>query len=185
MAQVLRPSSTVTLDAGWAIVGAGTAHAALSDSSDASYCETGTEGDVMEVGLQAGGAPPVGGLHRLWARTRRFGASAAPVTIDFSVRSGGALAATRSHAQPSGVGFAWYSWDLTLAEAALIGNYADLRIRSVDTQTVGAVTHRIAEQYMELDDPDPGTPPANVIGERMAVQSGKRRPRVQAEGVAP
>lgn len=184
MVQILRPASDVTLDAGWSLRLAATAWEALSDSSDASYVSGNTEGDVCEVAVDPGAEPAPGGLHRMWARTRRFGASVAPVLIDFSVYDGATLVATRTHTQPPGVGFAWYSWDLTAGEIATIVDYTDLRIRSVDAQTVGAVFHYIAEQYLELDDPAPvgGTLTA---GERTAVQAGKRMPRVQAEGVAP
>lgn len=184
MVQLLLPVATITLAAGWTLVGAATAHAALSDAADASYLETGTEGDVLEVQVATGGAPPAGGLHRLWVRTRRFGASPGPVLIDFSVFSGATLVATRSHTQPIGIGLTWYSWDLTAGETALIADYADLRIRSVDAQTVGAVTHIVADQYLELDDAAPvgGVP---TTGERFMVQAGKRRPRVQVDGVKP
>lgn len=184
MVQTLRPASTVTLDPGWTLVGP-TAHEALNDSSDATYLHTGTEGDVLEVAVDPGSAPASGGLHRLWARTRRFGASPGPVLIDFSVVDGTAgVVATRQHAQPIGIGFAWYSWDLTPVEVALIVDYADLRIRSVDAQTVGAVEHYVADQYLELDDPAPPVT-GTAVGERNALQAGKRRPLVQAEGVEP
>ncbi len=183
MAQTLRPASTVTLDAGWSVVGP-SAHGALNDSSDATYITSGTEGDVCEVALDAGSAPLPTDTHRLWVRTRRFGASPGPVLIDFSLICAAAVVATFGHAQPFGVGFAWYSWDLSAAQVAAITDYADLRIRSVDTQTVGAVAHYVAEQYLELGDPAPSGPPPTV-GDRSALQVGKRRPLVQAEGVEP
>ena len=184
MVQILRPASTVTLDAGWALAGAATAHECLNDSSDASYVWGNTEGDVCEVALDPGSAPPPSGLHRMWMRTRRFGASPGPVLLDFELIDGSTVVATRTHTQPFGVGFAWYSWDLTALEIGAITDYADLRLRATDAQTVGAVWHYMAEQYLELDDP---APPGgvSVLGERTAVQAGKRRPLVQVEGVQP
>lgn len=185
MAQTLTPTGTVTLDAGWAVVAAGSAHAALSDGADASYIIGNTEGDVAEVALTAGTLPGAPNLHRLWWRTRRFGASPGPVLLDVSLVEGAVVRATHQHTQPIGVGFAWYSYDLTPAEYGAVSNYADLRLRFVDAQTVGAVEHIIAEGYVELSDPapPPGTQPST--GDRTAIQAGKRAPLVQVDGVQP
>jgi hypothetical protein len=156
----------------------------LNDSSDASYLIGNIEGDVAEVALDAGSLPGAPNLHRMWWRSRRFGASVGPVLLDVSLIEGAAARATYRHTQPSGTGLTWYSYDLTPAEYGAIVDYADLRLRFVDAQTVGAVDHIITEGYLELSDPDP-VGGGGVTGERNALQVGKRRPLVQAEGVEP
>ena len=121
------PSSTVS-NTGWSAVGAGTVHAALADSSDATYVETveNPAGSTFTVALGALGAGEI------TVRTRNSATAATPaITREIAVMQGSTVVATRSIALTTTV--TPHSFTLASEELALVTDRTALRVRVTDS----------------------------------------------------
>jgi len=153
MSQTLNPSSTVTADAGWSVVGsAGTHHASQADAVDGNYSQGATEGDVLELGVPNSNDPGKNNLHRVFIRKKRRGTGFAPIKLDLSLVCNTTVIHTEDITQTNSSVWEEWTFDLSAAEAANITDYDDLRIRMVDTQTGTANFHQITKTYILLDD---------------------------------
>jgi hypothetical protein len=121
------PASTVS-NTGWTAVGAGTVHAALADSSDATYVETGDNpaGSVFTVGLNELGDGDI------TVRTRNVATASAPaITRQITLMQGSTVIASRDVVLTTVI--APHAFTLTTEELALVTDRSALRVRITDT----------------------------------------------------
>lgn len=137
MTQTLRPISTVAAGP-WSVVGATTRHEALADTSDASYI-TATSPGAGEFALSAGEIPVTLAGHTLPYRARASGGGG----VQMALVEGSTVIATDVVRYP-GAAFTDYLLTLTNAQAAAIGNRANLRLRLTAVAPPGAA----ATQYL-------------------------------------
>lgn len=122
------PTSTVS-NTGWTAVGAGSIHAALADSDDATYAETGDNpaGSTFTVALDELGTGDI------TVRTRNVATAASPViSREIALLQTSTVIATRTITLPYPT-VAQHTFTLTSGELATVTNRAALRVRITDT----------------------------------------------------
>lgn len=171
--QTLLPSATATLDGGWSVVGAATAHAALGDADDASYVEGQTDGDEVVVQLQAGVVGVLDAvaveLH-MRAGVFQLGAidpSGYQLRVDLLRGSVSVLAAPWDIEHTSGDNWSDHVRVLTPAEVGAIAPAWNNLFLSVEdlASPAGSAVHRVSEVSVLLS-------VSSGVAERTVVQLG-------------